>query len=223
MLAEGNECVLAVSEEVRYQTKKNGYHGGGSPQEVVAPLLALAPAEVSLPGWQEAAVRWPRWWDVSFEALTTTADMVHSTVEVREPKPRTSKPLFAVIDGGDAHEARVSDREPRSVEHHDSLQARLVASALYHAQKAQQVRGALDDERARDLVGVLLARGGRATRTALAAMLGIPALRLRGQVVALKGLLNVENYPVLEIDEASDTVILNRELLETQFDLRSAR
>src|SRR5690606_16783226 len=126
--------------------KKNGYHGGGSPQEVVAPLLALAPKEVSLPGWQEAGIRWPGWWDVSIEPQSTSVSAPRIAADARAPKPASAKPLFAGIDGGDALGARVDDREPTPVGPHDSLVVRLVASAPYRAQKAQQVRGALEDE-----------------------------------------------------------------------------
>ena len=62
-------------------------------------------------------------------------------------------------------------------------------------------------------------RGGKMTRTAFARAVGIPPLRLAGLLAALRRLLNVDGYPVLSVDEASDTVELNRPLLEKQFEL----
>jgi len=63
------------------------------------------------------------------------------------------------------------------------------------------------------------ARGGKVTRPALARALGVPPLRLAGLLAALRRLLNVDGYPVLSMDEASDTIELNRHLAETQFGL----
>ena len=64
MLATGGRCVLAVDEEIRYSNaRKHGYHGGGSPQEVLAPLLVLAPGLADcLAGWVETGYDPPAWW-----------------------------------------------------------------------------------------------------------------------------------------------------------------
>ena len=42
---------------------------------------------------------------------------------------------------------------------------------------------------------------------------------LVGIVSALRRILNVEGYDVLSVDEISETIDLNRELLDTQFGL----
>jgi hypothetical protein len=42
---------------------------------------------------------------------------------------------------------------------------------------------------------------------------------MAGLIAALRRLLNVEGYPVLTLDEDSDTVTLNRALLDRQFQL----
>jgi hypothetical protein len=43
--------------------------------------------------------------------------------------------------------------------------------------------------------------------------------RMAGLIAALRRLLNVEGYPVLTLHEDSDTVTLNRALLDRQFQL----
>jgi len=53
----------------------------------------------------------------------------------------------------------------------------------------------------------------------LAIKLGLPAVRVNGFIAALRRTLNVDGYAVLELDEESDTVSLNRELLSIQFEL----
>jgi hypothetical protein len=92
-------------------------------------------------------------------------------------------------------------------------------SSVFQAQRAQHARLPLDDARVRAYLEYLLARGGRSTRAALAAQLGLPAFRVSGQLTALRTLLNVDAYAVLSVDEASDTVEVNLDLLRTQFDL----
>jgi hypothetical protein len=44
-------------------------------------------------------------------------------------------------------------------------------------------------------------------------------MRLLGLIAIVQRVLNVDGYPVIARDEASDTIQLNRELLLQQFDL----
>jgi ParB-like chromosome segregation protein Spo0J len=60
-------------------------------------------------------------------------------------------------------------------------------------------------------------RGGKLSRGALAQRLGLPPIRLGGFLTAARRLLNVDQERVLSMDEASDTVALDRAVLEAQF------
>jgi hypothetical protein len=42
----GQAVVMAWSERIRYGAKRNGYHGGASPQEVVVPIAVLSASEL---------------------------------------------------------------------------------------------------------------------------------------------------------------------------------
>ena len=54
--------VLPWSETVRYGSKRNGYHGGVSLQEAVAPVgVYVGPGE-TLAGWEPAPASYPPWW-----------------------------------------------------------------------------------------------------------------------------------------------------------------
>ncbi|MYN63593.1 MAG: BREX-2 system phosphatase PglZ [Acidobacteria bacterium] len=77
--------------------------------------------------------------------------------------------------------------------------------------------------RVQRVLAALDARGGKLTGPALAEHLGVPLFRLGGIVSALRRILNVEGYDVLSVDDASETVQLNRDLLDTQFGLASDR
>ena len=69
----------------------------------------------------------------------------------------------------------------------------------------------------RALIGSLRERGGKLSRAALAQRLGVPEMRLSGMLSAARRVLNVDQAPVLEINEAGGTVDLNIPLLRQQF------
>jgi hypothetical protein len=82
-------------------------------------------------------------------------------------------------------------------------------------------RRALDNGTVEAFLRVLDQHHDRLTQHALAQALGQPELRMRGILVILQGLLNVEGYQVIAIDEATGVVELNRPLLAKQFQLPS--
>jgi phosphoenolpyruvate-protein kinase (PTS system EI component) len=53
--------------------------------------------------------------------------------------------------------------------------------------------------------------------------IGITAteFRIPGIVAAMRRVLNVEGYAVLAIDDASGSIVLNRQLLQVQFELEA--
>jgi hypothetical protein len=57
----------------------------------------------------------------------------------------------------------------------------------------------------------------RAPRTAVAAALGLPDVRVRGLVANVRRVLNVEGFAVLEEEESTGTLLLHRALLGVQF------
>src|SRR5215813_11151833 len=54
--------IVPWSEAVRYAQKKQGYHGGATPQEVLVPLAVLVPQHRTLAGWEALPDRAPAWW-----------------------------------------------------------------------------------------------------------------------------------------------------------------
>jgi PglZ domain len=204
VLTDSHTCIAAVTESVRYRAKKNGYHGGATAQEVVVALAVFAPAEVAIDGWQEVGLVKPEWWD---PAGVVEAPRV---AEAGPPAPpaKAARPLLRI-----AEQAAPAPALPVATAD------RLLASEVFKTQREHHARMALDDGRIRVLLEYLLARGGRSTRAAVAARLGLPLFRVSGHLTALRTLLNVDAYPVLSVDEASDSVELNVELLRTQFEL----
>ena len=82
-----NSAVLLWSETARYTGRKNGYHGGAAPAEVVVPMSVFAPSGVEVPGWKPAPPQQPEWWDLP-GALLPVAE---APVAVKTPSRRTHK------------------------------------------------------------------------------------------------------------------------------------
>ena len=64
VLVEGHQRLIAPwSERVRYGIKKNGYHGGLSPQEMVVPIVVLSNTDnPTPPGGRYNRSTFPLWW-----------------------------------------------------------------------------------------------------------------------------------------------------------------
>jgi hypothetical protein len=209
VVGNGQRIIAPWSESVRYSAKKNGYHGGAAPQEVVIPLGIFAPAGMAIEGWVEATSETPGWWEPEIEETVPTV----KPAKVAKPKP----PLRPGEQGRlfpDEEEIAAAEEaiEPEWID-------RLLASELMAAQRQLASRVALPEERIRVILSALDEWGGKLTRPALAKRIGVPPMRLGGIISALRRLLNVEGYPVLSVDEQSDTVSLNRRQLFTQFGL----
>ncbi len=69
------------------------------------------------------------------------------------------------------------------------------------------------------LTALLDAPGQRLSPTQAATALAVPTLALRGAVLHVQRLLNVESYPVLRVDADGATVILDEPLLREQFEV----
>ena len=67
------------------------------------------------------------------------------------------------------------------------------------------------------ILTALSERGGKLSRAALAQRLSLPEIRLGGMLSAVRRMLNVDQAPVLVIDDVAGTVELNIALLQQQF------
>ncbi len=91
--------------------------------------------------------------------------------------------------------------------------AHLLCSPLFAAHDTP------DDQCVRVLLATLEAHHDRLACRVLEQVLGAPAFRLHGTLAGMQRLLNVDGYQVLAVDDISGTVALNRQLLNTQFQL----
>jgi hypothetical protein len=210
LLAEGHRLIAPWSERIRYGAKKNGYHGGLTPQEMLIPIAVLASDELCMPGWADIPDPTPDWWEE-----TPTPSPATAVAEVKPPPQKTPENLWEMAE---REPAPVPEVQPATPARADWVTA-LLGSPLFADQKRLGGRKVPTDEVFAGLLSALDASGGKMTAAALARRLQMPLFRLRGLLAVVQRVLNVEGYAVLARDEASDTVGLDRDLLLHQFDL----
>jgi hypothetical protein len=193
-----DSVVLAWSESLRYTGKKTGYHGGASPQETIAPIAVLSRGDLGVPEWRPMLDSAPAWWDG--DAAAPSVKEVRTPVPARRPRSAPAEPALRAAPA------------PAP-----SWIGALLASPVYAAQRELAGRAAPDPERMRAVLETLDQHQGRAPRAALAAALGVPEIRVRGLIAGVRRVLNVEGFAVLEEEEATGMLALNRDLLRVQF------
>jgi hypothetical protein len=235
VLLGGGRVVAAWNERLRYTDKKNGYHGGASPQEVVIPLALLARTELGLAGWTPRYHPEPRWWIEPVLPTTGKAvDSVGTAVKTRPGRGTDAKAAagsYAALPLDlDATGPVVTSAEHRPAERADGglfdesvlvprpWVERVLTSETLQARLAGTRRGGLPADRLEVLLRVLHDRGGTAMQAVLARELNVPQPRVAGQIVAAQRILNIDGYEILRTE--GDTVALNSELLETRLGLR---
>jgi len=218
LLGGGEGIVAAATERIRYvKGDKRGYHGGATPAEVLCALEVLTPAGVTLEGFEPAAPAAPLWWrpladEVDLDAVASTLDAVAAQQVERAPAHDAKGRPVLFGDPGELDAPASSGGTSAT----GGWIGALLASPLLAQQRAMGGRASLDDTELASLVGLLVGAGGTLPTGALASHLDISPVRLRGKLDALRRLLNLDGYEVVEL-RGDGTVALNIELLSQQF------
>ena len=210
-----NTVVCLWGESTRYAGRKNGYHGGVSPQEVTVPLSVIVPLGLNLVGWQLAPPAQPEWWELPHLAAVPAPAMAPAP----GARPAGRKPPATPVAQPslfEPHEAPAPLPATAAAPVDDWIGA-LLASSIYASQRQLAARVALPDDKMRLLLISLYERGGKLSRAALAQRLSLPEVRLGGLLSAVRRMLNVDQAPVLTVDESAGTIELNKALLLQQF------
>jgi PglZ domain-containing protein len=227
VLRHDRRAVLAVDEQLRYGPLKAGYHGGGAPAEAVVPVAVLVPGAVpegvSL---HLAPPQEPAWWIDPVAAPDTAAvpplaglDSVAApprrpAADHRKRRQEAAPTLFDAPEAEPAADQQAIARSP--------VPAAVLRSAAYAAQKKIAGRVSVTDDQVRALLDALTAAPGRRLVPAqAAAALAVSPVTLRGAILHVQRLLNVEGYPVLRVDADGSTVVLDEALLAEQFGVRA--
>lgn len=220
VLAPGGEAVLLWREDVHYGPRQTGYHGGASLAEITVPVIVLrrgfeisGDSAPSATGWTPAPPQTPEWWN---EPARSGASLARTAAAPRKKPARaaiapSSDALFEIA-------ALAADVAPPAADLADAV----LASSTYAAQRARAGRRSADDATVAAVLRALLQRGNRAHRDTLASQVGIPATTLEPTLAAVKRLLNVDGYAVVEQDPDQVTLKLDEALLREQFGIGRA-
>jgi hypothetical protein len=205
-----NTVVCLWGENTRYGGRKNGYHGGLSPQEVTVPLAVMVPQGLELPGWTPAPPAEPEWWN---PPPIPKPEEARSAVA----RPAQTAGRKSSVQAGQPQLFDEADLPPVATPAAPDWIGALLAGPIYASQRQLAARVALPDETMRALLSALSERGGKLSRTALAQRLAMPEVRLGGMLSAARRMLNVDQASILVADEPTGTVELNITLLQQQF------
>ncbi|HOX68633.1 MAG TPA: BREX-2 system phosphatase PglZ [Burkholderiaceae bacterium] len=214
--ADNSKAVVCLwGESTRYAGRKNGYHGGVSPQEVAVPLSVVVPLGMNLAGWQLAPPAQPEWWELPHLAPVPAP----AAAPAPAARPAGRKTPTAPVAQPSLFEPQEAPTLPpiAAAAAADDWIGALLSSSIYASQRQLAARVALPDDKMRLLLVSLSERGGKLSRAALAQRLALPEVRLGGLLSAVRRMLNVDQAPVLTVDESAGTIELNRALLMQQF------
>lgn len=209
------EAVLTVDEDIRYTSRKAGYHGGASLAEVAVPLVVLVPTPadasdegfraVCPTGWEAAPSQEPLWWNTALDAASRAPAPPAPAKSTDEETPPT---LFDTVDDAAAERSTAG-----------GIGAAVIATRTYAEQKALAPRARLRDDNVAALVDALvMAPANRLPLPAVSSLLGVAPSRINGAITVLTTVLNVEGYAVVIRD--GDLLVLDPSLLEDQFGVR---
>jgi hypothetical protein len=226
----GEHSIVALwSEGARYTGRKNGYHGGASPAEVVVPMSVLVPFGLNLPGWQPAPPQQPEWWDLPGTALPGLVTTAQAARAGKAAASRSSRRATSASETPEPQAALFATEEapiPVAMAPSQSTQVPasnwlddLLTCPVYRSQRQLAARVALQDDQMRRLLAALTDRGGKLGKAALAQRLGLHEMRLSGVLSVARRMLNVDQAQVLAVDETAGLVELNQDLLRIQFQL----
>ncbi|WP_218131742.1 BREX-2 system phosphatase PglZ [Nitrosospira multiformis] len=211
---DGSNAVVCLwGESSRYGGRKNGYHGGLSPQEVTVPLSVFVPVGASLASWSPAPPNQPEWWE-----FPPILQAKKPATVAPQPRPTRKKPAQTEMQPGLFAPVNLPPPVTQEVAAHDWI-GEMLSSPIYASQRQLAARVALPDDKMRLLLKALAERGGKLSRTALANRLSLAEVRMGGLLSAVRRMLNVDQAAVLTVDEAAGSVELNIALLQQQFKL----
>lgn len=200
----GEPVVVPWSEAIRYASKKNGYHGGVTRQEMLAPLGIWTAGDPPASSgdddaFEPASHDKPDWWHQGGEvgAYTPPAKSQPKAAVQSAPADDLFAPAPAVTD------SKWLDK--------------LLQSPQLERQRQRAGRMAMGDARLRALLACLEERGGRASIEQLAAQIKQPRMRMHNMLAAMERMLNVDGYPIVSVERSNGIVLLDMELLKKQF------
>jgi hypothetical protein len=209
-----DSVVLPVTETLRYGNKAAGYHGGACDLEAMIPLAVFSGQGDELEGYHAIDIPNPRWWDWRQVFL---GDAEAKADPVVPAKSRAKKKKVANVD----ELPLFSEEADESVGNtgKSTWMEAFFKSPVFGEQEQLLGRTAPSREHLRKVLEALAANEGTMLTGVLGQAISEPSFRLQGILSRVARFMNVDSYPILEVDRDSDTVRLNRKLLASQFQI----
>ena len=199
--------VVAATDQVRYASKKAGYHGGCADMEIVIPLAVLQRNANDAPdGWDFVDLVPPQWWHLE------TSETPQSTAT---PKPRSKKRAKAKEPEEPLLFELPLANETQPEESHWVCE--LLACSVFEAQLESLGRTPLKKEMIHSFLKIMDQRKGAAPMTILASEMGLPAMRLRGMIAQLRRLFNIDGYEIVSEETETSRVLFDTSMALKQF------
>ncbi|MFR9751682.1 BREX-2 system phosphatase PglZ [Nocardia sp. 004] len=208
VLTDSGSAVLAVDDRIHYGPVNAGYHGGGSPAEVVVPVIVLCPGDQPA-GLTPLNRVEPDWWSIPLSAAMSPGTEPPTISRIRHPADDTP----TLFEHEPVTTASAAVTRPVLVDE-------LLDTPVFANQLQLAGRLAVTTEQIADLLTDLLAASAHEITTVQAAtVLTIATTRVNGALLQIKRVLDVEGYEVLLVDR--DHVRLEAPMLREQFGLTS--
>ncbi|WP_446222575.1 BREX-2 system phosphatase PglZ [Nocardia sp. IBHARD005] len=194
VLSENNRAILAVDEQVRYTKLKAGYHGGGSPAEVVIAVTILVNGAVPQHlGLEVAPPPQPVWWEAE-RLVTEPAPAPLTSLPVKSQKlAPTPKP---VVSADGLFEVGVTTKPVKTTLAKRDGVAELLGSDLFK-QQYQLFRPKFTKATIGGLLQELIDGNNRLPISRAAEILQVRPTRARAAIAVLAQVLNTDGVVVL--------------------------
>lgn len=213
VVTDDHRAVLATAEQLRYGPRRNGYHGGLTPQELFVPVVVLSVDDLpESSGWVPAGFRVPSWWRHMQLAPATAPSAAASRTSAPPADPTATPTLFDAIEpvAPEDSTASAAGPEPAWID-------RLLASEQLRTRRANRRVRVGEPELRRLLAALDATSGAPLARQRLAELAELPVARIDRYLAQLQDLLNVDGYAVVSV--TGNEVRFDRPLLERQFSL----
>jgi hypothetical protein len=211
VLPASHSLIAPWSENIRYGAKKNGYHGGLTPQEMIVPLVVLSALSSRPDGWTEVLFDVPSWWDV---AWFTPQTLLRPQIRPHTRKSKSTSLSLEFEEAGihSSEGALSNDQYPDWI-------AALLSSDLVQMQIRLAGKSACGRDPLGRLLWTLWKQGGSMPFEALSRAMALPPIPLQTLIAAAQNVLNVDGFAILTQEASSDRIMIDEGLLFQQFDL----
>ncbi len=213
VIPDSNSLIAPWTEKMRYCYRKNGYHGGLNPQEMIIPIAILSAKNSYPKGWEEAVIDTPSWWDKPLKQNVAKQPIATSNLTFTQSTEYSEfSPLFQLLK-----------EQPNVMNKGEVSQwiQELLDSPIYKSQKQRMGRLAPQNNLVKELLFVLEQNDCKLSLSQLAKSVSYSVTQTTTLLDKIQRILNIDGYAIINCNTFSDIVWLNQKLLCKQFNIEN--